>query len=144
MHDAILGAFRGLDFFSRPPPKSLDRNDFATLVKAVSRLSDADGAATLTAFTAECVALARAHLPAPPRLWLVTGGGRRNATLMALLAERLEAPVRPVEAVGLDGDMLEAQAFAHLALRVLRGLATSAPGTTGCRAPVSGGRLADP
>lgn len=144
VHDDILAPFRGLDFFSRKPPKSLDRNDFASLADVVAGLSDEDGAATLTAFSAECVALARAHLPAPPRLWLVTGGGRHNATLMAMLAARLDAPVRPVEAVGLDGDMLEAQAFAHLALRVLRGLPTSAPGTTGCRAPVSGGRLAEP
>jgi anhydro-N-acetylmuramic acid kinase len=76
--------------------------------------------------------------------WLVCGGGRRNATLMRMLGARANVPVDPVEAVGLDGDMLEAQAFAYLAVRVLRGLPTSAPGTTGVRLPVSGGRLASP
>ena len=46
--------------------------------------------------------------------------------------------------VGLDGDMLEAQAFAYLAVRVLRGLPTSAPSTTGCHQPVCGGRISYP
>ena len=64
--------------------------------------------------------------------------------MMQMLAERLDAPVDPVEAVGLDGDMLEAQAFAYLAVRVLRGLPTSAPSTTGCREPVCGGRITYP
>ena len=79
------------------------------------------------------------HLPAAPVRWLVTGGGRRNPALMAALAERLEAPVQPVEAVGWDGDALEAQAFAYLALRSLDGLALSLPGTTGVARPMPGG-----
>ena len=83
-------------------------------------------------------------MPAPPTRWLVCGGGRHNMTMMRMLAGRLPAPVDPVEAVGLDGDMLEAQAFAYLAVRVLRGLPTSAPGTTGCSAPVCGGRISLP
>jgi anhydro-N-acetylmuramic acid kinase len=131
-------------FLARRPPKSLDRDAFQAVRAAVAPLSTEDGAATLTAFTADCVAAALPHLPVPPARWLVCGGGRHNATLMRMLAERLGAPVEPVEAAGLDGDMLEAQAFAFLAVRVLRGLATSAPGTTGCRAAVSGGRIARP
>ena len=107
----------------------------------VAGLSTEDGAATLTAFTADCVAASLRHMPSPPTRWLVCGGGRKNGTIMRMLAERLGAPVDPVEAVGLDGDMLEAQAFAYLAVRVLRGLPTSAPSTTGCRAPVCGGRI---
>ena len=103
-----------------------------------------DGAATLTAFTADCVADSLRHMPSPPTRWLVCGGGRKNLTMMRMLAERLDAPVEPVEAVGLDGDMLEAQAFAYLAVRVLRGLPTSAPSTTGCREPVCGGRISYP
>ncbi|MEL6792365.1 MAG: anhydro-N-acetylmuramic acid kinase, partial [Pseudomonadota bacterium] len=94
--------------------------------------------------TVECVAKNLAHMPTPPARWLVCGGGRRNPLMMRGLAEKLGAPVDPVEAVGLDGDMLEAQAFAYLAVRVAKGLPTSAPGTTGCRAPVCGGRLAYP
>ena len=69
---------------------------------------------------------------------------RPNGTMMQMLAERVDAPVEPVEAVGLDGDMLEAQAFAYLAVRVLRDLPTSAPGTTGVSACVGGGIVSVP
>lgn len=130
-------------WLERAPPKSLDRNAFAAVLQAMEGLPVEDGAATLTAFTADCAAAALRHLPAPPARWLVTGGGRRNATLMRMLAERLPG-VEPVEALGLDGDLLEAQAFAFLAVRVLRGLPTSFPATTGCRRPVSGGRISRP
>jgi anhydro-N-acetylmuramic acid kinase len=56
----------------------------------------------------------------------------------------LPVSVEPVEAAGLNGDMLEAQAFAHLAVRVLRGMPTSAPGTTGVRAAIGGGQISRP
>ncbi len=131
-------------FLARPGPKSLDRNAFQPVRAAMETLLTEDAAATLTAFTADCVLAALPHLPAPPARWLVCGGGRHNGALMAMLAGRLSVPVDPVEAVGLDGDMLEAQAFAYLAARVLRGLPISAPGTTGCRSPVSGGRISRP
>jgi anhydro-N-acetylmuramic acid kinase len=81
------------------------------------------------------------HLPAPPVRWLVTGGGRRNPALMDALSERLGVAVEPVEAVGWDGDALEAQAFAYLALRSLDGLPLSLPSTTGVPQPTSGGVL---
>ncbi|WP_424926603.1 anhydro-N-acetylmuramic acid kinase [Amaricoccus tamworthensis] len=131
-------------YFGRVPPKSLDRQDFADFLEQVSDLSDADGAATLTAFTAACVAEAARHFPQPVGRWLVCGGGRKNLALLDMMAARTNVPVKPVESVGLDGDMLEAQAFAWLAVRVERGLPTSAPGTTGARLPVSGGRISRP
>lgn len=141
------GALAGLSahpYLQRTPPKSLDRNDFHSFLERVAPLSTEDGAATLAALTAACVAEAARHFPEPVSRWLVCGGGRKNRTLMAMLAARSNARVEPVEAVGLDGDMLEAQAFAYLAVRVLRGLPTSAPGTTGVRLPVSGGRVSRP
>jgi anhydro-N-acetylmuramic acid kinase len=110
----------------------------------VADLSDADAAATLTAACAAAVARGAEHFPTPPARMLVTGGGRHNATLMAMLGDRLSCPVDPVEAVGLNGDMLEAQAFAYLAVRVARGLPTSAPGTTGVAAAVGGGQISRP
>jgi anhydro-N-acetylmuramic acid kinase len=134
---AALAALMTHPYFSKVPPKSLDRDDFDPA--PVAGLSRADGAATLTAFTAAAVAASLVHLPAPPKRWLVTGGGRHNPSLMAALAERLRVPVEPVEAVGWDGDALEAQAFAYLALRSLEGLPLSLPGTTGARRAVTGG-----
>jgi len=140
----ILARFRHTPYLDRTPPKSLDRNDFLPVLEAVSELGTEDGAATLTAFTTDCVVAGLRHMPSPPTRWLVCGGGRKNLTMMRMLAERLDAPVDPVEAVGFDGDMLEAQAFGYLAVRVLRGLPTSAPSTTGCREPVCGGRISYP
>ena len=107
-----------------------------------SRLSPADGAATLTAFTASAIARAREHFPEQPRLWLVSGGGRRNKTLMAMIAERVEAAVAPAEAAGIDGDSLEAEAWAYLAVRSLAALPITFPGTTGVPRPLTGGVLA--
>ncbi len=72
---------------------------------------------------------------------LVTGGGRHNPVLMEALSLALGAPVEPVERVGWDGDALEAQAFAYLAVRSLDGLPLSFPGTTGVQAPMPGGRF---
>ena len=126
-------------YFGRRPPKSLDRDAFSTA--PVAKLSGPDGAATLTAFTAHAVARAVAHFPAPPRRWLVTGGGRHNKTMMASLARVLPGTVEPVEAARWNGDGLEAQAFAYLAVRSLRGLPLSFPGTTGVGRPTAGGVL---
>ena len=139
-----LELFLAEPYFSRMPPKSLDRNDFAEMIGLVRELSDADAAATLTAMCAAGVATAIQHLPSPPARILVTGGGRKNPVLMEMLRVSLNCPVLPVEDVGLDGDMLEAQAFAYLAVRVARGLPTSAPSTTGVGALVGGGVISRP
>jgi anhydro-N-acetylmuramic acid kinase len=136
---AALALLLDHPYFTAKPPKSLDRNAFS--LAAVQSLSPADGAATLTAFTAASVSRGLAHLPQRPLRGLVCGGGRHNATLMRMLAQHLDMPVEPVETVGWRGDHLEAEAFAFLAARAVRGLPLSLPGTTGARAPVSGGRV---
>lgn len=128
-------------FFDQAPPKSLDRNEFAAAAKFAASLSVADGAASLTALTAAAVARAAIHFPEPPTRWLVSGGGRRNPVLMSELRNRLKADVDAVEAVGWQGDALEAQAFAYLAIRAARGLPLSLPGTTGVPRPTCGGTL---
>ena len=137
--EAHVARFLAHPYFARTPPKSLDRDEFAG--SSPSDLSPDDGAATLTAMTAAAIAAAARHFPAPARHWIVTGGGRRNLTLMAMLAARIGALVAPVEAVGWDGDALEAQAFAYLAVRSVEGLPLSLPSTTGTKAPTLGGRL---
>ncbi|TVQ56247.1 MAG: anhydro-N-acetylmuramic acid kinase [Rhodobacteraceae bacterium] len=141
---ALVARLMAHPFFAAPPPKSLDRDAFKAALDAVTGLSVEDGAATLVAYTVEAVGAAQRFMPATPARWLVCGGGRRNAAIMAGLSARLNAEVEPVEAAGLDGDMLEAQAFAFLAARVARGLPTTWPETTGCRAPVSGGVIHPP
>jgi anhydro-N-acetylmuramic acid kinase len=131
-------------WFDLSPPKSLDRNDFAGLLDHLDMMADADAAATLTAIAAAAVAAGQIHFPAPVSRILVTGGGRLNPALMAELRRRIPATILAVEEVGLDGDMLEAQAFAFLAVRVLRGLPTSGPTTTGTPALVGGGQVSRP
>ena len=137
--DAALARLLEHPYFDRSPPKSLDRLDFD--LGPVETLATADGAATLAAFTAACVARGARLFPAPAKRVLVTGGGRHNPALMAALAAELKTPVAPVEAAGWDGDALEAQAFAYLAVRSLRGLPLSVPETTGVSAPTTGGTL---
>ena len=127
-------------YFGRLPPKSLDRNAFS--LDPVRHLAPADGAATLAAFTAASIAAARGHFPEQPAMWIVSGGGRRNKSLMMMLASRVEAAVAPVEATGHDGDAIEAEAWAFLAVRSLRKLPITYPGTTGAPRPMTGGVLA--
>ncbi|HVI91285.1 MAG TPA: anhydro-N-acetylmuramic acid kinase [Dongiaceae bacterium] len=134
-----LAAWLAHPYFSLPVPKSLDRDAFQAFMP--EGLSPADGAATLTAFTAATVAEALRWLPQPPKRWLVTGGGRHNPVLMVGLRDYLKASVEPVEAVGWDGDALEAQAFAFMAIRAKAGLPISFPGTTGVKQPLTGGKL---
>ncbi len=134
-----VARFLAAPYFARRPPKSLDRDEFRGFVPAGLGLED--GAATLTEMTAAAVAAARAHFPAPAREWLVCGGGRHNPALMAALARHLGAPVRPVEAVGWNGDALEAEAFAYLAVRSALALPLSLPATTGAPRPIVGGVL---
>lgn len=140
----IVSAFIENAYFYRVPPKSLDRNAFPNLVNAVGDLSDADAIATLTAACAMSVCEGIQHFPKPVSQVMVTGGGRKNKTLMDMLSAGSDVPFVPVEDMGLNGDMLEAQAFAFLAVRVLNGLPTSCPGTTGVRAAICGGTLSVP
>ncbi|TDQ80879.1 anhydro-N-acetylmuramic acid kinase [Dongia mobilis] len=135
----VLATLLSHPYFDLPAPKSLDRNAFHSEV--ADRLSPADGAATLTAFTAAAIARSLYLFPEMPQVWLVCGGGRHNPVLMEALEERLDAPVKGVDEMGWNGDALEAQAFAYLALRSLAGLPISFPTTTGVPVPMTGGRL---
>lgn len=140
----LVDAFLSNLYFLRIPPKSLDRNDFEGLGRAVAGLGNADAIATATACSVAAVVRGMEHCPQPPEKLWVAGGGRKNAAMMAGLEAALNIPVVPVEDAGLDGDMLEAQAFGYLAVRVARGLPTSAPGTTGVAAAIGGGRISCP
>lgn len=142
VQEDVLTAFLSDPYFHEVPPKSLDRNAFDKGLGAQLDLKDA--VATLTAFTAASIARARAHMREAPLLWIVCGGGRKNRTLMRMIAERVENAVVPAEAVGLDGDSLEAEAWGYLAVRSLRGLPITFPLTTGVPAPTCGGVHVNP
>jgi anhydro-N-acetylmuramic acid kinase len=132
-------------FFTLPPPKSLDRDAFSFGNIGLPQYSVADGAATLSALTAASVARVVPHLPQVPRAWIVCGGGARNPTLMRMLAQQLApATVETADAAGWSADAIEAQAFAYLAVRTLRGLPFTFPTTTGAPEPMPGGLVARP
>lgn len=129
-------------YFARKPPKSLDRGDFND--EWANGLSVADGAATLTQGTARAIALAARHFPAPVKQWVIAGGGAHNPALLRAIASETGGPVVTAAKLGWDSDALEAQAFAFLAVRSLRGLPLTFPGTTGVPRPLPGGKLNEP
>ncbi|VXC50257.1 anhydro-N-acetylmuramic acid kinase [Sphingomonas sp. 8AM] len=137
--ETVLTAMLDHPFFDTPYPKSLDRNDFT--IQPARGLSAADGAATLTAFTAATVAQALTLLPVQPRRLLVAGGGRHNPAMMRMIADRTGLTPEPVDALGWHGDGLEAEGFAYMAVRTLAGLPISFPGTTGVPHAMPGGTM---
>jgi anhydro-N-acetylmuramic acid kinase len=141
VEESVVAQFLGDGFFEAHSPKSLDRNSFAGI--KLSGISLADGAATLTAVTTRSIAMAQKIMPEKPKQWIICGGGRHNRAIMRGL-EDLLGNVQPAEALRLDGDAVEAEAWAFLAVRSLRGLPLTYPGTTGAREPVTGGVIVRP
>ncbi|MEM7073328.1 MAG: anhydro-N-acetylmuramic acid kinase, partial [Pseudomonadota bacterium] len=119
-------------WFQQPPPRSMDRGLFRQILEwpELQALTPADAAASLSELIALSAVRAIQFLPERPGRWLVCGGGRLNQHVMARLKARLGC-VDAIDHFGLDGDMLEAQAFAYLAARVQAGLAFAFPATTG-------------
>ncbi len=129
------------DFFKRPIPRSADRYDFDVIAN-MRDMSLEDGAATLASFCAQSIA--RDLIPFAPQTIIVCGGGRHNPAIIGMLDMHTAGRVIKAEDVGWDGDALEAQAFAYLAVRSLRGLPLSFPGTTGAPKPMTGGVVVRP
>lgn len=139
----VVQRYLGNPFFEKAGPKSLDRNDF-TLDQA-DGLELADGARTLAAVSAEAILKSAEHMPQKPKLWIVCGGGRKNPHIVADLRDGAAgADVVLAEDGGLNGDSMEAEAWAYLAVRASRGLPLTFPTTTGCRQAVTGGVVAKP
>jgi anhydro-N-acetylmuramic acid kinase len=137
--EACLTSLMDHPYFAQKPPKSLDRNSFSS--HPVTALSPVDAVATLTAFTACSVAAALKHLPALPRMLIVTGGGTSNATMLSMIAQHTGLNVTRAEQLGWSSSFIEAQAFAYMAVRSVLGLPITFPGTTGVLEPLTGGRL---
>ena len=142
VHASVLDAMLDNPWFDQTPPKSIDRHDFTD--QPAIGLSLADGAATLTRFTAETVALAIRLCGTRPARLLVAGGGRRNPTMMSMIADATGLRPEPVDALGWNGDATEAEGFGYMAVRTLKGLPISFPGTTGVSTPIPGGRATRP
>lgn len=141
VHQNFIEKWLSHTYFNQLPPKALDRKTFKSYLEDIKFLSLEDGAATLTAFTAAALEKALSYLPEKPLKWIVSGGGTHNETLLKMIEEKIQQPLQKASYLGWDGDALEAQAFAFLAVRSLKGLPLSYPGTTGAPYPLIGGTL---
>jgi anhydro-N-acetylmuramic acid kinase len=139
--ELALRALMNDPWFKEPFPKSLDRNAFSSA--PVQLLGDADGAATLAAFTAHTIAGAIVIAGGADTV-IIAGGGAHNSTLLRRLVEATPARVLAASELGWNGDFVEAQAFAFLAVRSVAGLPLSFPETTGVFEPMPGGVMARP
>jgi anhydro-N-acetylmuramic acid kinase len=137
--EALLQKWMQNEYFKLPPPKSLDRDAFS--VSEINSLSTQDALATLTEFTATAIARSKAHMPDEPEAWYVCGGGRNNDFLVERIESLVKAPVLNIDETGYDGDAIEAQGFAYLAVRSARGLPLTFPETTGVSKAMTGGTL---
>ena len=140
---ALIDKWLTRDFFQKPVPKSADRWDFDVLADVQDKTPQ-DGAATLVGFTAMAIAHTLAQYPHDLNVVIVCGGGRKNPAIMAALIEQNIGEIKTAERLGWQGDDIEAQAFAYLAVRTKLGLPISFPLTTGVPEPMTGGRIAYP
>ncbi|HEX8570629.1 MAG TPA: anhydro-N-acetylmuramic acid kinase [Caulobacteraceae bacterium] len=140
--EARIAQWLARPYFERFGPKSLDRYEFTP--DLVQDLSLEDGAATLAAFSAACIAHAVGQAPRAPERLIVCGGGRRNRAIMDELRRRVPTPVFTAEDAGWRGDSIEAEAWAFLAARSLKGLPITWPTTTGAPHPLTGGKVVEP
>ena len=143
VHTDIVAAYMAHDYFRAAAPKSLDRYDFD--LQAIEGLSFEDGLATLSAFTLQSLLAGIGLTGVTPETIVLAGGGRHNRHLVSQVRTAL-APARVLLAEDLNwrGGALEAEAFAYMAVRSLKGLPISFPGTTGVKAPLTGGRVSYP
>lgn len=140
--EAIVQKWLKHPYFDKKPPKSLDRDEWD--VSSVYEYGVEDAIATLAQFTIQSIIKSLDFLPGVPNALYAAGGGRKNKYIMKALNDALSYPVLPVEEVGWNGDGLEAQGFAYLAVRSLKGLALTIPETTGIKEPATGGTLYEP
>lgn len=134
---------REISFFREGGTKSADRYDFDVIGDVIGKSAE-DGAATLAAFCAASVKHTLSKIELAPDRIIVSGGGRKNKTILKMLGDLIKCPIETAEDVGWLGDSIEAQAIAYFAVRSNLGLPLSFPSTTGVPAPVTGGRMVFP
>ena len=127
--------------------KSLDIKDFDIFF--LKGLSLENGAATITDFTAKLIAEGMEYVNQKKHSelnrWLVCGGGRKNEFLLEKIRNNFKKKLllEPIDTYGIDGDFIESQAFAFLAIRSLEGMPISFPSTTRCKDSTIGGEIVE-
>ena len=133
----LVNEFMENDFFNLSYPKSLDRNNFN--FDNIYNLSLEDGCATMVKIIAKSISEALKLLPNKPSKILISGGGRKNQTIINEITLETKIQCKNIDDHNLRGDAIEAEAFAFLAVRSLNKLPLSFPDTTGVKYPVTGG-----
>ncbi len=142
-NDLQIGAWLQHPYFNQGAPKSLDRNEFKDLIShyAQEEPNKYNVIATYTKFVAQAIVESTKNiLPSLPKHLYAAGGGVKNNSLMNFLKQELPIGIKlhNIKEKGLDPDFIEAQAFAYLAARYIKGLPISFPGTTGSRQALCG------
>ncbi len=137
LNELLLKDFLSDAYFAMPAPKSTGREYFnidwiEKYVQPIA-LPPEDVQATLIECTACSIALAINREFAETDRVIVCGGGRRNLYLMERIGRAMACPVEPSEILGVDGDSLEAAAFAWLAMKAIQNEPANEPSVTGAR-----------
>ncbi len=125
------------EIFHKKPPKSFDRNDFAKNLIQMKSLETSDYLATLAYIHARAVEINLDFLTNKPKEIFICGGGRKNVGLIEALKKQLkEITIKTAEEINLNGDAIEAEAFAFLGIRSLLNLPISFHKTTGVQSQI--------
>ena len=116
---------------------SFDVKDFD--ISFVKGLSLEDGAATLTECTSKIIKDEELFSLLDLNNVIISGGGRKNKFLIKRIEEKFSNKLKLIDDLGIDGDFVESQAFAYLAIRSYLKLPISFPTTTGVSKPCTGG-----
>ena len=136
----IIQNFLKKPYFSKLPPKSLDRSFFS--LSLLKKLKIRDGSATINYLVADTLLKAFGYFPNYPDLCILSGGGRHNKFLVELINKKIKkSKILLAENYNWNGDSIEAHAFAYLSVRKLLNLPITYPKITGVKKPLSGGQV---
>ena len=132
-------------YFIKNPPKSLDKLDFKSIFRENDflKLNIKDGMATLCEFTAESISLSIKNLIHKPNIILVAGGGRHNKFLLKRIKKKTNINIVTSDQYNINGDYIEAELIAYLAIRHLNNLPSTFSSTTGTKYPTICGKIAE-
>lgn len=120
------------EIFHKKPPKSFDRDDFSEVIAPINNLKIEDALATFAYMHAKAININLDFLPQRPKEIFICGGGRKNSVLISEMKKHIiSCNIIAVDEIGFNGDAIEAEAFAFLAIRSLENLPISFKNTTG-------------
>jgi len=139
LNKKILKKFLINPYYYKKSTKSLDVKDFN--LNYLKNLSLKDGCAVLSMLTVKSISIAIKNLPKMPTELFFSGGGRKNNFIMNKIKKEIKPKVFLIDKFNFDGDYIESQAFAYLAIRSYLKKFISLPETTGTKKPTLGGKI---